>query len=357
MPNQPYRIVQWTTGNVGKKSVQAIAANPELELVGCYAWSPDKVGRDAGELSGIEPLGVPATDDVDALLALEPDCVVYNPMRADVDELVRILGAGINVVTTSEFITGHQLGDGRDRIAEACKSGGATIFGSGINPGFIQLFAIVTAGISDRVDRISIMESFDTTIYDSPATEIPMGFGYPVDQPDLPVITEQGSGIFREAVLLVADALGVQLDDIRCDAEYAQTTEDLQLPGDWTIAAGCVAGIDVRWRGFLDGNEVVAIRGVWTKGQSLDPAWTTDFGYTITVEGRPTVKSTLSFEPPPDFVAETLDDFIMLGLTITAMPAITAIPAIVAAAPGVATYTDLPLLLPRGVLATTREEK
>ena len=74
--------------------VQAIAANPTFELVGCYAWSPDKAGRDVGELVGIEPLGVTATNDVDALLALKPDCVVYNPMWNDVDELVRILSAG-----------------------------------------------------------------------------------------------------------------------------------------------------------------------------------------------------------------------------------------------------------------------
>ena len=188
--------------------MHAIAANRLLQLVGCYAWSPDKVGRDVGDLCGIEPLGVLATEDIDALLALKPDCVVYNPMFANVDELVRILSAGINVVTTSEFITGHQLGDERARIAAACELGGSTIFGSGINPGFIQLFAIVTAGISDRVDRISIVESFDTTIYNSPATEIPMGFGYPIDQPDLRAITAKGSGIFREAVLLVADALG-----------------------------------------------------------------------------------------------------------------------------------------------------
>ncbi len=140
---------------------------------------------------------------------------------------------------------------------------------------------------------------------------------------------------------------------MRCEAEYAQTTEDLELPGDWTIAAGCVAGIDVRWKGLLGEREVVEVRGVWTKGQSLDPAWSTAFGNTITVEGRPTIKSTLSFEPPPDFQAETLDDFIMLGLTITAMPAITAIPAVVEASPGIATYTNLPLLLPRGVLATS----
>ncbi|KUI01621.1 dihydrodipicolinate reductase [Mycobacterium sp. IS-3022] len=346
-----YRVVQWTTGNVGKKSVHAIAANTDLELVGCYAWSPDKVGKDVGALCGIGPLGVTATDDVDALLALKPDCVVYNPMFADVDEVVRILAAGVNVVTTSEFITGHQLGERRDRIREACDRGGATIFGSGINPGFIQLFAVVTAGLSDRVDRISILESFDTSIYNSPATEIPMGFGHPVDDPDLPAITAKGSGIFREAVLLVADALGAELDDVRCEVEYAQTTEDLELPGDWTIAAGCVAGIDVRWKGYVAGRDIIEVRGVWTKGQSLQPTWSTTFGYTVTVEGRPTIKSTLSFEPPPDFNAETLDDFIMLGLTITAMPAITAIPAVVAADPGIATYNDLPLLLPRGVLA------
>jgi hypothetical protein len=99
-----YRVVQWTTGNFGKSSVRAIVANPTLELVGCYAWSPDKGGRDVGELCGMEPLGVTATDDVDRLLTLRPDCVVYNPMWIDVDELVRILSAGVDVVATASFI-------------------------------------------------------------------------------------------------------------------------------------------------------------------------------------------------------------------------------------------------------------
>ena len=346
-----YRVVQWTTGNVGTSSVRAIAANPTLELVGCYAWSPEKVGRDVGELCGIEPLDVKATNDIEALLALKPDCVVYNPMFADVDELVRILEAGINVVGTAGFVTGHFLGTGRDRIAEACKHGGSTIFGSGINPGFIQLFAIVSAGLSDRVDKVSMLESADTTIYNSPETEMPMGFGYPIDQADLPAITEKGSGVFRDAVLLVADALGVELDEVRCEVEYAQTTEDLELPGDWTIAKGCVAGVDVRWKGIFGGREIIEIRGRWRKGQTLDPDWPLDMGYTIEVQGQPTIKTTLSFLPPPDFQGETLDDYIMLGLTITAMPAINAIPAVVAAPPGIATYNDLPLLLPRGVLA------
>jgi hypothetical protein len=82
VPNtSPYRLVQWTTGNVGKSSVAAIARNPSLELVGCYAWSPDKAGLDVGVLAGIEPLGVAATNDVDELLALKPDCVVSRPLE------------------------------------------------------------------------------------------------------------------------------------------------------------------------------------------------------------------------------------------------------------------------------------
>ncbi|MBV9516061.1 MAG: dihydrodipicolinate reductase, partial [Mycobacteriaceae bacterium] len=141
----PHRVVQWTTGNVGKSSVQAIVANPTLDLVGCYAWSQDKSGRDVGELCGIEPLGIAATNDVDALLALQPDCVVYNPMWIDVDELVRILSSGANVVSTASFITGHNQGAGRDRIAEACRQGGSTMFGSGISPGYINLLAILAA--------------------------------------------------------------------------------------------------------------------------------------------------------------------------------------------------------------------
>ena len=96
----PLRVVQWTTGNVGRRSVLAVLANPDLELVGCYAWSPDKVGRDVGELSGTTAAGVLATNDVDALLALRPDCVVYNPKWPNISDLVQILESGADVVTT-----------------------------------------------------------------------------------------------------------------------------------------------------------------------------------------------------------------------------------------------------------------
>jgi hypothetical protein len=354
VPNTPYRVVQWTTGNVGKSSVEAIAKNPNLELVGLYAWSKEKAGRDAGELVGIEPLGVKATNDVDALLALKPDAVVYNPMWIDVDELVRILSAGVNVVTSASFITGHNLEAGRDRIEEACRQGGSTMFGSGVSPGFAELLAIVAANGCARVDKVTIAEASDTTFYDSPDTERPCGFGRPIDDPELAPMMSKGTAIFAEAVRLVADALGVELDEIVCEAEYAQTTEDVVMAS-WTIPAGHVAGVFASWQGRVGGKTVVDLNVRWRKGQTLDPDWKVEGDpWKITIDGLPTVTMQVGFLPPPDFIenAKTIEDFMGLGHIITALPPIHAIPAVVAAAPGIATYNDLPLTLPRGIVPT-----
>ena len=353
----PLRVVQWTTGNVGKSSVQAIAANPALELVGCYSWSKEKVGRDVGELCDIEPLGVTATDDVDALLALKPDCVVYNPMWHDTDEVVRILAAGVNVVSTAAFITGRNLGDERDRIEAACREGETTMFGSGVSPGFIELLAIVSAMVCERVDKITVSEAADSTYYDSPDTERPAGFGEPIDHPELQAMTAHGTAVFGEAVRLVADALGVELDDVRCEAEYAQTTEDLDL-GSWTIPAGCVAGIAASWQGRVGNRTVVELNVRWRKGPTLEPDWKIEQdGWVIQIDGLPTLTLNVGLLPPPDFEAETMADFMVLGHIITAMPAINAIAAVVAAEPGIATYNDLPLTLPRGSCRRRRGDR
>ena len=348
----PYRVVQWTTGNVGKSSVEALAKNPNYELIGCYAWSKDKAGHDVGELVGIEPLGIAATNDVDALLALKPDCVVYNPMWIDVDELARILSAGVNVVASASFITGHNLGEGRAKLEEACQKGGSTLFGSGVSPGFAELLAIVAANGCARVDKVTIAEASDTTFYDSPDTETPCGFGKPIDDPDLQPMAAQGTAVFAEAVRLVADALGVELDEIVCEAEYAQTTADVEMAS-WTIKAGCVAGVFASWQGRVGGKTVVDLNVRWRKGQTLDPDWKVEGDpWKITIDGLPTVTMQVGFLPPPDFVenAKTIEDFMGLGHSITAMPPIHAIPAVVAAPPGIATYNDLQLTLPRGIV-------
>lgn len=341
-----YRVVQWTTGNVGRRSVRAVVSRPDLELVGCYAWSPDKVERDVGELAGIEPVGVAATDDVDALLALRPDCVVYNPVWPDVDELVRILSAGVNVVSTAGFITGHAMGEGRERIAEACLTGGASMFGSGMNPGFANLIALVSTGICDRVDSVSVLESVDSTGYDSPDTEMSVGYGLPIDDPSLAERTRAGTAVFGDAVHMMGDALGLDLDEVRFESDYARTTHALDL-GSWTIAADCVAGVEASWQGWVDGRKVIDLRVRWRKGRTLEPDWPLEHGYVVQVEGQPRVRTKVEITPPADFVANSFADYMVLGMIITAMPAVDAVPAVCEAAPGIVTYADLPLVAAR----------
>jgi hypothetical protein len=288
------------------------------------------------------------------LLALKPDCVVYNPMWSDVDELVRILASGANVVSTAAFITGHNLGADRDRIEAACKQGGSTMFGTGVSPGFIELLAIVASTMCDRVDKITINEAADSTFYDSPDTERPAGFGYPIDHPDLQAMTAHGTKVFAEAVRMVGDALGVELDDVRCDAEYAQTTADLDL-GSWSIPAGCVAGIAASWKGIVaepEGVEktLIELTVRWRKGPTLEPDWKIEHdGWIVQIDGRPTVTLNVGILPPPDFQAETIADFMVLGHIMTAAPAVNAVAAVVAAAPGIATYNELGLVQPRGL--------
>ncbi|TMA35117.1 MAG: hypothetical protein E6J87_04705 [Deltaproteobacteria bacterium] len=94
-----YRVIQWATGGVGRAAIDGILSHPELELVGCWVHSPEKAGRDVGELAGIGVIGVRATNDVAELLALEADCVMYSPIMAKREEVIRILESGKNVVT------------------------------------------------------------------------------------------------------------------------------------------------------------------------------------------------------------------------------------------------------------------
>jgi hypothetical protein len=336
----PLRVVQWTTGNVGERSVLGITARPDLELVGVYAWSPEKVGTEIG--------GVTATNDVDALLALAPDCVVYNPMWSDTDELVRILEAGVNVVSTAAFITGGKSTADRERIAKACEAGGSSMFGTGISPGFIELLALASAGACDRIDKVTVYEAADTTMYDSPATEIKAGFAQPIDSPDLAAMAADGTAVFGEAVAMLGDALGVTFDEIVCDAQFSQTTEDVVMES-WTIPKGHVAGMIVRWIGKLGDREVVELNMKWRKGWTLEPDLPIDeLGHKIVIEGQPTITTRVEFMPPPDFQATSFADFMKLGHIMTAIPAINAIPAVVAAGPGIVTYTDIQMPLPRG---------
>ena len=130
-----YRVIQWATGGVGQAAIQGIAAHPELELVGCWVHSEAKAGRDAGVLAGIGPLGVAATNDVDALLALDADCVVYAPLMPDEALVCRMLEAGLDVVTPLGWV--YPRAKDVAALEKACEVGASTLHGTGIHPGGI----------------------------------------------------------------------------------------------------------------------------------------------------------------------------------------------------------------------------
>jgi hypothetical protein len=345
------RVIQWTTGNVGKEAVKGVLAHPELHLVGCFAHSPEKLGRDVGELCGIAPLGFAAGDDVDALLALDADCVVYTPLFPDVDELCRILEAGVNVVTSAGFVTGWGIGDeARRRLEAAALRGGASIFGSGMTPGFNNLIGLISAGCSRRIEKVTVLESARADVMPSPETYDAIGMGWEADAAGLAQAAENGSRVFGDGVCLMADALGVELTEIRCAPAFTYATRDLDL-GWFAIGKGCVAGVEVTWQGYRGERCVVELIGRWLMSEHSEPTWEILHGWRCQVDGYPGVKASVSIDPSPAALREIAVDptqaFIAIGMSVTAMPVVNAIPAVCAAAPGIRTYADLPLITGR----------
>lgn len=338
--DRPLRVIQWTTGNIGRRSLHAIIGRPDMELVGVYAHGADKVGVDAAELSGWpEPTGVQATNDVDALIALGADACCYNPLWPSVDELVRLLESGVNVCTSAAWITGgKQSPQDRERILDACKRGESTIFGSGAHPGMTNMVGMVLSASCERVDEIRITESVDCSTYESAETQRAMGFSQDPDTPELAENVRRESEVFAESAAMMADAIGATLDRMTFDVTFTAATADSDL-GFMTIPAGTVGGVYGYHRGWQGDRNVVSVGFNWTMGNHVEPPKPLEHGHVIQVFGLPNMRTVLHCLPPKDW---TEPGFMGLGMIYTAMPVTNAVPAVVAAAPGIATLADLP---------------
>ena len=323
-PPATWKVVQWTTGNVGRQAVRAVIAHPDLELVGVFARDPSKGGVDAADLCGLDrPTGVMATGNVEELLALRPDCVIYTPLHLDVDELSGILHAGVNVVTTSEFVTGTSIGaDGTATLESAAQSGGVTLFGTGINPGFAQLFASVSAGISQDVRRIAVTESVDVAMFAArPRILRPWVGGNRGAPRGTGAAVEAATAVFADALDMLAGLVGLSLDERRCSIEFAHATEDLDVPG-MLIPKDHVAGLDIRWDGLVGGVVRLSLQVRWVIGDRIEPPWTVELGYVVEVEGDPNIRIKLDLWPDGDLAGMGVDEFREVGMRITAVPAV-----------------------------------
>ncbi|GAA4747105.1 dihydrodipicolinate reductase [Nocardioides endophyticus] len=347
--DRPLRVIQWTTGNIGRRSLHAIIGRPDLELVGVYAHGAEKVGKDAAELCGLsEPTGIVATNDIAALLELGADACCYNPLWPSIDELCALLESGVNVCTSAAWITGgKQTPEDRERIQKSCESGNASIFGSGAHPGMTNLVGMVLSGSCERVDEIRITESVDCSTYESAETQRAMGFSLDPETPGLAESVRRESEVFAESAAMMADALGVTLDRMSFDVEFTAATGDSDL-GFMTIPAGTVGGVMGYHRGWVGDRNVVSVGFNWTMGQHVTPPKPLQHGHVIQVFGVPNMRTVLHCLPPKGWA----EGFMDLGMIYTAMPVTNAVPYVVSAPPGIVTLADLPPIAGR-VAATT----
>jgi 4-hydroxy-tetrahydrodipicolinate reductase len=353
----PHRVVQWSTGNVGRHALAGIDARPDLELVGLFVSNPDQVGHDAGELAGLgRTLGVTATNDVDALLALHPDCIVHTAMADDrifeaLADLERFLSAGCNVVSSSPVMLQYPAPD--DALAapiiDAANRNGVSIFVNGVDPGFANdALPLVLTGVSERIEEVRCSEVLNYNTYNQPMVLFDiMGFGR--DLEDVPLLLSPGILIsaWGSVVRQIAAGLGVTLTDVTEWYEREPAPEDFEVDAG-TIKAGTAAALHFEVRGMVGDRAVVVLEHVTRLRDDLGAEWPQPAGqgcYRVQITGEPNY--TLDLQ-----LMGTDGDHNTAGLKATAMRLVNAVPAVIAAPPGLVTALDLPLVTGRGLVAT-----
>jgi hypothetical protein len=353
-----YQVIQWATGNVGRSAIEGILAHPELELVGVWVHGEDKVGRDAGEICGIDPVGVTATNDTGALLEREADCVLYSPLLPQPAEVIRILESGKNVVTPLGWFFPFQL-PGVAEMEAACRKGGVTLHGTGIHPGGItERFPLMVSALSRNVRHVRAEEFSDIRTYpaESVVRDVMLFGKTPEAAVRSPMLQLLGNG-FGQSIDMVAAELGFALDaEKRAIHQMAVATAPIETPVG-VIEKGTVAGQRFTWQGLVGGEPVMTVRVNWLMGQDhLEPAWS--FGehgerFEVEITGEPPVHLTFHGLHPADLRFD-LDR--NPGIVATAMHCVNAIPQVCDAAPGIRTYLDLPLVSGRADVALMQRQ-
>ncbi|MEO6092950.1 MAG: hypothetical protein ABIT04_03010 [Novosphingobium sp.] len=346
MSQKTYRVVQWATGTVGKVALKHYIENPAIELVGVLVTNPEKVGKDAGDLVGLPATGVLATDDVDAILALEADCVHFAPMLQDIDMVCRLLRSGKNVVSMiGPFYPTEHNRETVAKIEAACQDGGTSFHGTGIHPGYIgDIVPLTLTRLMDRIDCIQVWEIADKRISPSVYIEA-MGFGQdPEVLRSRPNVMAGAMETFGESIAMVIEGLGKQIDNLTEQHHLAIATKDISYPGG-VIPKGTVAGQNWEWTAWVEGKPLAIYHLCYRVGDDMAPDWNLGPSrHRIVLQGNPNLEMTL--EASED--AEGQRPF--LGIIWTALLGTTAMPQVCDAAPGIVTHLDLGVVLPRGLV-------
>jgi 2,4-diaminopentanoate dehydrogenase len=352
------RVVMWGTGFVGKMIIPEIVKHPEFELVGVGVHDPAKVGRDAGEVAGIGPIGVKCSDDLDAMIDLRPDALVhYGPTANQADENIRVIGgflrAGIDVVSTamtpwvwptSKWNPPNWI----EPITEACEEGGASCFTTGIDPGFANdLFPLTLMGLCAEVQSVRALELLDYTNY-AGDYETEMGIGKPPEHkcileiPDVLVLAWGGT------IPMIAEAAGIVVDEINTTWEKWVTDHPIETARG-VVEAGCVAAVRFTIDGMVGGQPRICLEHVNRVGVGSAPDWPTGHQndvYRVEIVGTPSITQETAFR----FTDGSGRDAATAGCLATGLRALNAVAAVNDLPPGWVTPLDLPLIGGKGTI-------
>jgi 2,4-diaminopentanoate dehydrogenase len=352
-----YTVIQWGTGAVGTHALRFIVEHPELELVGVKCHTRAKHGMDAGVIAGIEPTGITATQSAEELIALDADCVLYmprdtlqldptvpgSPSREWVDQVLPILRSGKNVITPiANGMHWMQLANGgelRDELQAAGVEGGASIYFTGIDPGFVtDALAITMSSVCCRIEQLRTWEFIDYSNY--PVPEVMLGMGYGRLPKDIPATA---ASVLRTgwggAIYSMADAFGLTIDEVRLDLDHYLSPRTVTVASGLTIKAGTIGAMRWSLAGVVDGRDRLSINHVNRMGSDMAPDWPnlgTEGGYRIEVDGFPPYRGEFPLALPGG-TGHSLDDAVIM----TAARCVNAIAAAVQSEPGYRTINEL----------------
>jgi 2,4-diaminopentanoate dehydrogenase len=356
------RVAHVGTGNVGGLALAELITNPQFELTGVCVSTPEKVGKDAGELCGVgldaaTVTGVAAVGDLDAILATEPECVVYCAMGDTrlpdaMADVMRILAAGINVVGSSpgllQYPWGVMPGKYIARVEDAARQGNSSVFITGVDPGFINdLIPFALAGTCQSIEQVRCMEIADYATYDGAEVMYYMGFGRPLDE--MPMLLQPGvlSIAWGTAIRQLAAGLGIEIDEITDSCQREPAPEDFEIAVG-PVAKGTMAALQFEIRGMSGGRPAIVVEHITRLRPDLRPDWPQPASgggsYRVEITGEPSYAV--------DIVPSSRKgDHNHAAIVGAAGRIVNAIPSVIAAPPGIRTTLDLPLVTGKGLYA------
>jgi hypothetical protein len=358
-----YRVIQWATGNTGQRALREVIRHPALDLVGVRVYDSAKEGVEAGELCGEGPTGVVASTDREAALRIEADCCIYMPRATGrgetragltedelVEDVVALLGAGTNVVSTCSdlFARGVRLSTANlARVHAACESAGASVWASGSDPGFVtETLPMALLSIQRKVDLIEIEEFGDLSHRPSAHMVMEqMRFGKPLAEFDPERRKNHLFGEYQPPLSVLADLAGFEIDEWIGEGGVAGAKEDMMIVAG-EIKAGTAAAQRVVVTGRSKGIDRIRFTQYGFVAMNVEPDWGLQpTGWRIRIHGDAPIDMSMRFPVQLDDLGSFVPAYNANGL-------VNAVPYVCGAQPGMLTTEDLPHILPRGPRST-----